>query len=205
MSAFLGFMAVAAGAMLVPGPDTLVVLRAALAGGAAAGAWVAAGSGAGNLVWGSTSVLGTSGILAASDTGFTALKLAGATYVALLGLQALRKAARGGDSPGQWDHEQPLTPTAAFRRGFATDLLNVKVGLFWMALVPQFLRAGARPLLSAAMVVAMGSLAFAWLSLYAWLAAQMVGRLARPGFSRVLNGVAGLALCGIGVSLYAYR
>ena len=58
MEPFLSFLAVAAVAMLVPGPDTFVVLRTALAEGPRAGTWAAAGSAAGNLLWGAASVLG---------------------------------------------------------------------------------------------------------------------------------------------------
>ena len=52
MDAYLSFLAVAAAAMLVPGPDTLVVLRTALTGGPALGVWAAAGSATGLLLWG---------------------------------------------------------------------------------------------------------------------------------------------------------
>ena len=51
MNTFLSFLAVAAVAVAVPGPDTFVVLRTSLAEGARAGTWAAAGSAAGNLVW----------------------------------------------------------------------------------------------------------------------------------------------------------
>ena len=52
MEPFLSFLAVATVAMLVPGPDTFVVLRTALADGPRAGRWAAAGSALGNVLWG---------------------------------------------------------------------------------------------------------------------------------------------------------
>ncbi len=95
MHAFLSFLAVAAVAHAVPGPDTFVVLRTSLAEGPRAGTWAAAGSAAGNLVWGTTSALGVAALLAASATAFATLKLAGAAYLAVLGVQALlRRRAR---------------------------------------------------------------------------------------------------------------
>jgi threonine/homoserine/homoserine lactone efflux protein len=95
MTAFLSFMAIATLVTLIPGPDTFVVLRTAVADGARAGTWAAAGSGVGNLIWGTTSVLGVAALLAASAAAFSALKLAGAAYLVYLGVQALRAAARG--------------------------------------------------------------------------------------------------------------
>ena len=142
MHAFLSFLAVSAVAMVVPGPDTFVVLRTSLADGPRAGTWAAAGSAAGNLVWGTTSVLGVAALLAASAAAFSTLKLAGAAYLAVLGVQALRAACRGDPLAGSERAARALSPAVAFRRGLASDLLNVKAGLFWTALVPQFLTTG---------------------------------------------------------------
>src|SRR5919197_5936148 len=95
MEPFFSFLGVAAFAVLVPGPDTFVVLRTSLTDGPRAGTWAAAGSGAGNLLWGTASVVGVAGLLAASASAFAALKLAGAAYLVYLGAQALLAARRG--------------------------------------------------------------------------------------------------------------
>lgn len=198
MGAYLGFLAVAAAAMCVPGPDTFVVLRTALREGSRAGAWAAAGSATGNLMWGTASVLGVSGLLAASAELFTVVKLAGAAYLLWLGVQALIAAARGTTFAMQGGAQQG-SRHRAFRRGLASDLLNVKVGLFWTALVPQFLHAGAGALLPAAMIASMGALAFGWLTAYAMAAARVRRGLSRPSVSRAINatiGTAFLALAG---------
>ena len=201
MEPFVSFLAVAAVAVLVPGPDTFVVLRTALAEGPRAGTWAAAGSAAGNLLWGSASALGVAAVLAASGTAFSALKLAGAAYLVVLGLQALRAAARGDAlAAEEGEHEEP-SAAAAFRRGLASDLLNVKVGLFWTALVPQFVTAGSGPLLPLAMVVAMGALVFGWLSVYAHLAARLSHALRRRRSARAVNGTVGAVLLTLGARL----
>lgn len=195
------FLAVAAGAMLIPGPDTLVVLRVALASGAASGTWAAAGSAVGNLIWGTATVIGATGLLAASPVAFTALKLAGAGYLALLGAQALVAAVSGTrlHSPGL--SAPALRRSAAFRRGLASDALNVKVGLFWTALVPQYLSQSTDPLLPVVMVAAMGGLAFGWLSAYAWMSARMASTLSGRRVSQALNAAIGLALLLLGANL----
>jgi threonine/homoserine/homoserine lactone efflux protein len=178
VSHYLSFMGIAGLALIVPGPDTVVVLRTALGGGARAGVWAAAGSTAGLLAWGAAAVLGLTALLTVSPAAFQALKLAGAGYLGWLGIQTLRAAPAV--APGSAPHR------AAFRRGLLTDLANVKVGLFWTALAPQFLRGGSAPV----MVGTMAVLAFAWLCGYA----LMAGQLQRFVGSRVVNRVTGVTM-----------
>ena len=162
MSQYLSFLAVATVAMVVPGPDTVVVLRTAVGGGARAGVSAAAGSAVGLLAWGAAAVLGLTTLLTLSPAAFDVAKLAGAGYLAWLGAQALR--ARSGGEDGS------ALRGDAFRRGLVTDLSNVKVGMFWTALAPQFLHGAGS---GAAMVVTMAALGFAWLCGYALLADRM--------------------------------
>ena len=201
MEPFLSFLAVAAVAMLVPGPDTFVVLRTSLADGPRAGTWAAAGSATGNLVWGAASALGVAALLAASGTAFATLKLVGAAYLVFVGVQALRAAARGDSLAAEGGADAEVSVVAAFRRGLASDLLNVKVGLFWTALVPQFVGADSGPLLPLAMVTAMGALVFAWLTGYAHLAARLSQTLKRRRSAQAVNGTVGAALLALGLRL----
>jgi threonine/homoserine/homoserine lactone efflux protein len=200
MEPFFAFLAVGAVALLVPGPDTFVVMRTALADGARAGTWAAAGSASGNLVWGAASAVGVAALLAASGAAFSALKLAGAAYLVYVGVQALR-AARRGDCLAPAGDDNGAASAAAFRRGLTSDLLNVKVGLFWTALVPQFVAPDSSAVLPAAMVVAMGSMAFAWLTAYAHLAARLSRTLRRRRSSQVVNGTVGAVLLALGARL----
>jgi threonine/homoserine/homoserine lactone efflux protein len=198
MHAFVSFLAVAVIAAVIPGPDSFVVLRTALADGARAGTWAAAGSAAGNMLWGAASALGIAAVLAASATAFSAIKLAGAAYLIVIGVQALR-AARRGDSLASDDGERSApSRAAAFRRGLASDLLNVKVGLFWTALVPQFVGAESSALLPVAMVFTMASIVFAWLTAYAHLAARLSQALRRRRSSQAVNGTVGTVLVALG-------
>jgi threonine/homoserine/homoserine lactone efflux protein len=200
MQPFLSFLAVGLVALLVPGPDTFVVLRTALADGARAGTWAAAGSSSGNVVWGLASALGVAGLLAASGSAFAALKLVGAAYLVYLGVQALC-AARRGDALAAGGARTAASSGAAFRRGLASDLFNVKVGLFWTALVPQFVAPGSGPALPLAMVAGMATLAFAWLTAYAHLATRLSRTLQRTGAARLLNGTVGTMLVALGARL----
>jgi len=198
MQAFVSFLAVAAIAAVIPGPDTVVVLRTALADGPRAGTWAAGGSAAGNVLWGAASALGVAAVLAASATAFSAIKLAGAAYLVVIGVQALRAARRGDSLASDAGERADLSRAAAFRRGLTSDLLNVKVGLFWTALVPQFVAADSSALLPVAMVAAMASIVFAWLTGYAHLAGRLSRTLKRRRSSQAVNGTVGTVLVALG-------
>ena len=201
MQTFASFLAVAAIAAVIPGPDTFVVLRTALADGPRAGTFAAGGSAAGNVLWGAASALGVAAVLAASATAFSVVKLAGAAYLLVIGVQALRAARRGDTLASDAAERGELSRSAAFRRGLASDLLNIKVGLFWTALVPQFVGAESSALLPVAMVVAMASIVFAWLTAYAHLAARLSRTLKRRRSAQAVNGTVGTVLVALGSRL----
>jgi threonine/homoserine/homoserine lactone efflux protein len=201
VTSYLAFVGVAAGTVLLPGPDMLVVLRTALAAGTRSGVWAALGSGTGNLLWGAATVLGVTAVLAASPAAFAALKLAGAAYLAWLALQALRAALRGELLADPDPAGAAPSVGRAFRRGLASDLANVKVGLFWTALVPQFLVPGAGVGPATAMVLTMALLVFAGMSAFALVAGRLRPALARPLASRIVNVLVGTLLMALAAGL----
>jgi threonine/homoserine/homoserine lactone efflux protein len=201
METFLTFVAVAAVAVLMPGPDAFVVMRTAVADGRRAGVWAGAGSAVGNLIWGAASVVGVTGLLAASGAAFSAVKLAGAVYLVYLGVQSLRAARRGETLTAEDAGGERLSAATAFRRGLASDLLNVKVGLFFTALMPQFMSADAAALLPAAMVAAMGVIVFVLMAGYAYVAARLRSALRRRRSAQAVNGTMGTILLALGAGL----
>ena len=74
----------------------------------------------------------------------------------------------------------------------------MKVGLFWTALMPQFVSADSSALLPSAMVLAMGSLVFAWLTTYAYGAARLSQALRRRRSARAVDGTAGAVFVALG-------
>ncbi len=117
----------------------------------------------------------------------------------MLGVQALRAAKRGDALAPEVAGQRPKpSSVAAFRRGVASDLLNVKVGLFWTALVPQFVSADSSALLAPAMVLTMGSMVFAWLTAYAYGASRLSTALRRRRSARVVNGSVGAVFVALG-------
>ena len=200
-STYLPFLAIAIGTMLIPGPDTLVVLRTALTDGRRAATWTAAGTAVGNLIWGGASVLGVAALLTASATAFSTLKLIGAAYLVYLGYGALRAAWRGESLVPEVTQADAADSGRAFRRGLITDLVNVKAGMFWTALTPQFMTGDTNALTLGAMIATVPALAMIWLTSYAYLADRIRQGLKRRAVARVVNGGTGTVFVGLAARL----
>jgi threonine/homoserine/homoserine lactone efflux protein len=125
---------------LAPGPDTLFVLGASLGGGTRGGVLAAAGILTGLIVHIGLAVVGVSMLIATSPVAFDVLRLTGAGYLAWIGIGMLRRAGRIGSA------DTPVTATPrTWRRlywqGTATNILNPKVAVFYVAFLPQFVAA----------------------------------------------------------------
>ncbi len=123
---------------LTPGPDMLFVAGTGAARGRAAGLMAALGVGAGCLFHTLLAALGLSALLAASELAFNAVKWAGAAYLVWTGVQMLR--ARPAPAAAEAPARRSGSP---FWQGAATNALNPKVALFFLAFLPQFIDAGA--------------------------------------------------------------
>jgi len=132
------FSLAAALIVLLPGPDTLVVLRELLRDGRGRAAQTVVGVLSGLTVWVIAAALGLSALLQASHTGYIVLKIAGAAYLIWLGVQSLRL--RRMSAPDNRPHRRLLG--RGFVAGFATDLLNPKVGVFFVTFLPGFVPHG---------------------------------------------------------------
>ena len=145
LQALAAFALVAGLLTVIPGLDTALVLRSSIAAGRSHGFATALGIGTGALVWGAAAAVGASAILVASELAFTVLKLAGAGYLAYLGVSLLIQSFR----PSAAAQPTPTRSTlgVSYGRGVLTNLLNPKVGVFYIALIPQFIPEGAVPLL----------------------------------------------------------
>lgn len=202
-AACLAFAAIAALLTITPGVDTMLVVRTTVAGGRRTGLLSSSGVVTGLLCWALMSAIGLTAMLAASRLAFDAVRLAGACYLLWLGLRALWTARR--PVPG----ERPSAPASgrsAFRAGLTTNLLNPKVGVFYMSLLPQFVPDGASvfwtSMLFAAIHAAEGLL---WLAFIVAAAGAARRALTRPAVKRRLQQVTGLAFIGFGVRLAVER
>jgi RhtB (resistance to homoserine/threonine) family protein len=195
----LTFIAAAALLTITPGADTAMVLRTAAARGQRSGAAAALGIGLGCLFWGVGAALGLTALLAASELGFTVLKTLGAAYLLWLGLNLLRHP-RHSLSPLAGQQAGGLWP--AFRRGLLTNMLNPKVGIFYITFLPQFIPQGvnvaAFSLLLAAIHVLLSLL---WFSLLIALTLPLGAFLSRPRTVKTLDRITGCVFTGFGLKL----
>jgi threonine/homoserine/homoserine lactone efflux protein len=139
----LTFLLAAGVLTITPGVDTVMVLRTATLEGPRRAAFAALGIGVGCLVWGAAVALGLGALLAASELAFTGLKWAGAAYLVWLGVGLIRKPRAALALPATRDETSAHEGARAWlRRGLFTNLLNPKVGVFYVTLLPQFVPGG---------------------------------------------------------------
>ena len=202
-SQLVAFAVVATIVTVIPGVDMALVARNVLARGRRAGYVTSAGICSGLWIHAVASALGLSAILMTSAALFSAVKLAGALYLMGLGARSLRSAFRART------HEMPAASVAtagdarrAFAQGFLSNLLNPKVAIFYLTLLPQFIRPGdavlARSLLLAAIHVVIGLM---WLMFYTYWLGRLTAMLRRSRVRRTLDGVTGTLLIGLGARL----
>lgn len=183
--ALLAFIAAASLLTITPGVDTAMVLRSAATGGPRPAAHASIGIAVGCLIWGAAVSLGLGALLAASALAFTLVKWAGAAYLVWLGLKLVLRpresfvpSLTGSGRSGSWP---------SFRQGFLTNILNPKIGVFYITFLPQFVPAGvdvaAFSLLLAAIHVALTLVWFAMLI----AATAPIGRLLRQ--KRILKAI----------------
>ena len=198
----LAFTAVAAALTVTPGLDTALVLRAALTRSRAEALATGAGIVAGLLVWGAAAAVGVSALLAASGTAYDVLRYAGAAYLLWVGGGLLARAVRGGAVPDAGAEPAPASAWRAARTGLVTNLLNPKIGVFYVAVLPAFVPAGSDPLALGLLLAAVhGALSLVWFALLTAVAGAAGRWLRRPGAARVVDGVTGVALVGFGARL----
>ncbi|MFF1712809.1 LysE family translocator [Streptomyces sp. NPDC058268] len=209
----LGFFGVVLLAYLIPGPDFLVVVRAATRG-RAEGRAAALGAQSGLVVHMAAAVLGLSVLAARSAAVFQTIKLLGAAYLVHLGVRSLINARRArcrvAETPPHERRVPSVIPSGggaspdgrrrSFTQGFLTNVLNPKAALFFLSVLPQFVDTSSgtttrQILLLAAADIAIGIVY--WCALVA-VAGRARVLLARPRIQRRWDIVSGWLFIGIG-------
>jgi len=219
-ASLLAFIPVALLLTLIPGADTALVTRNALALGMRGARWTILGILTGCLIHATASALGLSAILATSARAYETVKLVGAAYLVWIGVQGISKAGNEVGSESKtltrvyqrrpWvsaerradGGERTAVSGHPFTQGFLTNILNPKVALFYLTFLPQFIPAGA-PVLRTSLLLAMihNVLGFAWLSIYARFVDRLRSALTRPVVKAWLERVTGGALVLLGARL----
>lgn len=211
-SRLLAFAGLALVLVLTPGANIMLVIRSTLSGGPRAGVAAALGIAIGHFVHATASALGLSLLLRTSDIAFTVMKVCGAVYLAYLGVRSLVAAWRGRartfDAVDGEEAEVGGGASAPRRSrrylldGFLCNVLNPKVALFYLALLPQFIAPG-EPVLARSLLLAgiHACISISWQSVLSLALGRIRPLLARPSVYRTLEALTGSLLVGFGIRL----
>lgn len=200
-TALLAFTVAALLLTITPGLDTMMLLRMVLGGGRKAGLVGGFGTTLGCLVWGAASVAGLTALFVASRLAYDIVRYAGAAYLLWLGGSALWKSWRGAraDKPVAAPR---ITPPQALRVGFTTNLLNPKIGVFYLSLLPQFLPTTGESTGWAALLVGIHvGIGQVWQIIVVWLAGRAAVALTRPRVQQWTERLTASVLVGFGLKV----
>ncbi|MFJ6424027.1 LysE family translocator [Streptomyces hydrogenans] len=130
---------------LTPGLDTALILRTAALGRRTRAWGVVLGIQTGTLTWGALTSLGVTALLTASHLAYEILRWAGAAYLLWMAGRMIVETFRRGGAGASAEVEVGGADTLSggWRQGTLTNLLNPKVGVFYVAVLPQFIPAEA--------------------------------------------------------------
>ncbi|MER6404570.1 LysE family transporter [Streptomyces viridosporus] len=185
-------------AVIAPGADFAMVVRGSYLYGRRTGLLGAAGVAAGVLVHVAYTMLGVGLLIASSAFLFTLVKLVGAAYLVHIGVRTFRTR---GEVAVDLGNKTELTPFAALRTGFLTNVLNPKTTLFVVSTFAQVVGPGTPFAQQAGYGLFMSLAHLLWFGVVAVFFSQDRMRTLMLRGQKVLNKVVGAALAGLGVSL----
>ena len=201
------FLAVSVMVIVTPGPDTALTIRNSLIGGRAGGIFTAVGVGTGQATWALATSLGITALLRVSEPVFVGVKVIGAAYLVVLGVQGVC-AALGFRAPHEAANNAAPNrlgrPGVAFRQGLISNLGNPKMAVFFTSMLPQFVphgRASFLALLLLGLVFCL--MTIIWLTAYAFGVARVGDVLRRSRVRRTVDGLTGAVLIALGLRLAA--
>jgi len=181
------FLVTAAVLTITPGLDTAMVLQSSTSCGARQGQCTAMGIAIGCLCWGTAAAFGLGTLLKAWPIVFECLRSAGAVYLGWIGARLLfapRRALAGSAGAA------PLRASNAdaIRSGFLTNILNPKVGIFYLTLLPQFVSANGGSSDAFGLALAHVLIALSWFLALGTLTGTIGPSSAGPPWSKPLTG-----------------
>ncbi|MEO3781105.1 LysE family translocator [Micromonospora sp. B11E3] len=204
-AAVLGIALVALGLVLTPGPNMLYLVSRSVTQGRRAGLVSLAGVAVGFGVYLTAAVAGIATVFVLVPTLYAAVKLAGAAYLLWLAWQAVRPGGRSAFAPTPLP---PDPPRRLFTMGLVTNLLNPKIAILYVSLLPQFVdpqrgHVAAQSLLLGLVQIAIALTVNALIVLTAGSIASFLGR--RPTWLRIQRYVMGTVLAALAVRIAADR
>ncbi|MDE4540439.1 MULTISPECIES: LysE family translocator [unclassified Pseudomonas] len=199
----LTFALICLGMVLTPGPNMIYLISRSICQGRKAGLISLGGVALGFVIYMLCAALGISALVMAVPFAYDVLRIGGALYLLYLAWQALRP---GGNSPFQVRDLPADSPRRLFTMGFATSLLNPKIAVMYLSLMPQFIEPGHGSVLVQSLVLGSTQIAIS-VSVNA-LIAVMAGSIAvflggRPLWQRVQRWLMGTVLAGLALRMLA--
>jgi RhtB (resistance to homoserine/threonine) family protein len=199
LSPLLAFALTALVIEITPGPNMTYLAALSLSRGMRTGFAAVAGIALGLMTYGVIAAFGLAAAIDHSPWLYGLLRWGGVAYLLWLAWDAW--SGKEDASPGRTVGAD-ARPWPAFRRGLITNLLNPKVGVFYVALLPQFLPPGSDPLAVGLLLAGVHAIiSVVWFAVLITLAAALGRRLRRPSTVRAIGGVTGTTLVGFGVKL----
>ncbi|WP_369719657.1 MULTISPECIES: LysE family translocator [unclassified Bradyrhizobium] len=200
-SALLGFALVSFGLVLTPGPNMIYLISRSITQGPTAGIVSLGGVALGFVFYMLATAFGITALLLAVPFAYDALRFAGAGYLLWLAWQAMKP---GGRSPFQVKQLAIDSPQKLFAMGFVTNLLNPKIAMLYLALLPQFIDPAAGSVLAQSIVLGAIQIAIS-VSVNAVIALA-AGSIAlflksRPSWMLVQRWLMGTVLAGLAVRM----
>jgi threonine/homoserine/homoserine lactone efflux protein len=200
-SALLGFALLSLGLVLTPGPNMMYLISRSITQGPAAGIVSLGGVALGFVLYMLCAAFGITALLFAVPFAYDALRLAGAAYLLWLAWQAVRP---GGRFPFQVRKLAIDSPRKLFVMGLVTNLLNPKIAMLYLALLPQFIDPAAGSVLAQSLVLGSIQIAIsvsvnAVIALAAGVIALFL--MQRPSWMLVQRWLMGTVLAGLAVRM----
>lgn len=185
--------------IILPGPDSSLVIQNSIMYGQKAGFKTVMGSVSGLLIHTSAAVLGLSALLMQSATLFTILKYIGAAYLIYIGFSALRTLK---NPPTEEEIVVKGKEKSFFLQGFITCASNPKVAVFFLTFLPQFVQPNYNHMLQfAVMGIIYAMMTIIWFLLYVYLIDVFSKWLKRPTVQKSIQGCTGIVLLLFGLRL----
>ncbi|MFE0462240.1 LysE family translocator [Kitasatospora sp. NPDC058965] len=191
---------------LTPGLDTALILRTSAVGRRRRAWGVVLGIQTGTLLWGALTSLGVTALLTASQLAYQTVRWAGVCYLLWMGGRMLLDTFSGRTADGTTAEAALLSGrdsvAGGWRQGSLTNLLNPKMGVFYVAVLPQFIPPHAPHLTTGLLLTSVHIvLGLLWSSLLIGCAGVLRGWLARPRARRTLDRVTGTVIAAFGIRL----
>ncbi|MBK4215486.1 LysE family translocator [Paracoccus caeni] len=200
-TAHLAFALVALGMVLTPGPNMIYLISRSICQGRRAGMISLGGVALGFVFYMLCAAFGITAIVLAVPFAYDALRIAGALYLLYLAWQALRPGAR---SAFEVADLPPDSPRKLFLMGFLTNLLNPKIAILYLSLLPQFIQPGHGGILAQSLMLGTTQIAVSIMvnTLIVLAAGSIALFLARrPGWARVQRWLMGGVLAALAVRM----